>query len=238
VTAENITGVLIAIGVLVLAVLLVVPNDGSPRGAARERIRLEQEASISRHEVGGVTLPRAIDLIGSSLLTIDRVTSAVVRVTKKSMGLRGHASIDSELTPTMVSASWGAPDEIGRSGIGLKYVYYQPPYGEVHVLFSNYRDRAWEEQVASWLKTVLYVEYFKREYPEWTDATYALVMAEGLALGMTDEMAEVSWGSPSDINRTVDSGGMHEQWVYRDILALHSTRYIYFENGILTSWQD
>jgi hypothetical protein len=48
---------------------------------------------------------------------------------------------------------------------------------------------------------------------------------------MTDEMVRLSWGSPRDINRSVGSWGVHEQWVYY-------SSYLYFENGILTSWQD
>lgn len=50
-------------------------------------------------------------------------------------------------------------------------------------------------------------------------------------IGMTDEMTRVSLGSPDDINRTVGSWGTHEQWVYDSL-------YLYFEDGILTSWQD
>lgn len=50
-------------------------------------------------------------------------------------------------------------------------------------------------------------------------------------LGMTKEMAEDSWGKPKDVNRTVGSWGVKEQWVYSDA-------YLYFDNGILNSWQD
>jgi hypothetical protein len=52
-----------------------------------------------------------------------------------------------------------------------------------------------------------------------------------ITLGMTKEQVIASWGSPKDKNRSVGSWGVHEQWVY------HST-YLYFENGILTSYQD
>ena len=45
------------------------------------------------------------------------------------------------------------------------------------------------------------------------------------------QMALESWGQPDDINRSVGSWGVHEQWVYGD-------EYLYFENGKLTSWQD
>src|SRR5690606_4381562 len=52
-------------------------------------------------------------------------------------------------------------------------------------------------------------------------------------LGMTDEMTKASLGSPSDINRSVGSWGVHEQWVYRS-----RKLYLYFENGILKSYQN
>ncbi|HOW20878.1 MAG TPA: hypothetical protein PLH74_04885 [Tenuifilaceae bacterium] len=50
-------------------------------------------------------------------------------------------------------------------------------------------------------------------------------------IGMTKEMARASIGGPSSINTTTGSWGVHEQWVYNN-------KYLYFENGILTSWQD
>ena len=48
---------------------------------------------------------------------------------------------------------------------------------------------------------------------------------------MDREMATISLGSPNDINRTVGSWGVHEQWVYNKI-------YLYFENGKLNSYQN
>jgi len=50
-------------------------------------------------------------------------------------------------------------------------------------------------------------------------------------IGMTKEMAIISLGSPNDINRTVGTWGVHEQWIYEN-------RYLYFENGKLTSYQN
>ena len=51
-------------------------------------------------------------------------------------------------------------------------------------------------------------------------------------IGMTDEMAIESIGKPLKINKTVGSWGVHEQWVYNYDL------YLYFENGILESFQN
>ena len=59
------------------------------------------------------------------------------------------------------------------------------------------------------------------------------ILKREIWLGMTDAMARDSWGSPSDINRSVGSWGVHEQWVYNRYDA-----YLYFENGKLNSWQD
>ena len=50
-------------------------------------------------------------------------------------------------------------------------------------------------------------------------------------IGMTDKMAKESLGNPDDINRTVGSWGVNEQWIY-------GNTYLYFENGILTSYQN
>lgn len=52
-------------------------------------------------------------------------------------------------------------------------------------------------------------------------------------LGMSDDMAIESLGRPSDKNTDVGSWGTHEQWVYRG-RGLN----LYFENGILTSYQE
>lgn len=51
-------------------------------------------------------------------------------------------------------------------------------------------------------------------------------------IGMKDSLAKESWGDPEDINRTVGSWGVREQWVYSN------ENYLYFENGVLTSWQN
>jgi hypothetical protein len=57
------------------------------------------------------------------------------------------------------------------------------------------------------------------------------ILAGKIWIGMTKEMAIESWGKPEDINRTVTSYSVSEQWVYGE-------RYLYFDDGILTSWQD
>lgn len=49
-------------------------------------------------------------------------------------------------------------------------------------------------------------------------------------IGMTaDEVRQSIWGEPDDINKSTYSWGVKEQWCYSDY------RYIYFEDGIVTS---
>ncbi|WP_146548753.1 hypothetical protein [Rummeliibacillus suwonensis] len=53
------------------------------------------------------------------------------------------------------------------------------------------------------------------------------------AIGMTnEEVLESTWGKPQEINKTTSSYGVSEQWVYPDY------KYLYFEDGILTTIQE
>jgi len=57
------------------------------------------------------------------------------------------------------------------------------------------------------------------------------ILNHSIWIGMTDDMAIESIGSSKSINKSVGSWGVHEQWVYEK-------RFLYFENGKLTSWQE
>jgi len=65
----------------------------------------------------------------------------------------------------------------------------------------------------------------------------ALLHSKEITLGMTEEQAVDLLGLPQDKNRSVGSWGVHEQWVFKKKKHNHDT-YLYFENGILTSYQD
>ncbi|QHZ48345.1 hypothetical protein [Bacillus sp. NSP9.1] len=53
-----------------------------------------------------------------------------------------------------------------------------------------------------------------------------------VSIGMTtEEVLTEGWGRPIDINTTVTSNGKREQWVYK------GNKYLYFEDGVLTSIQ-
>lgn len=67
--------------------------------------------------------------------------------------------------------------------------------------------------------------------PGISDEVAKHILAGRFILGMTDKQVRASKGNPDRKNRSIGRWGVHEQWVYP-----HS--YLYFENGILTSWQD
>jgi len=63
------------------------------------------------------------------------------------------------------------------------------------------------------------------------------ILAGTIRIGMTKEQVIASRGKPRDINRTGSALGIQEQWCYGDYGEMPDY-YLYFENGILTSWQD
>ena len=50
-------------------------------------------------------------------------------------------------------------------------------------------------------------------------------------IGAEAAVAEVAWGRPARVNRTVTAAAAREQWVYGD------RQYIYVDNGIITAIQ-
>lgn len=88
-------------------------------------------------------------------------------------------------------------------------------------------------------------------HPELTPAIRSAISSGEVLIGMTTEQVVASRGRPLDINRTTGKWGIHEQWVYvgveanprmqmsrRESLLDHKYGYIYFENGVVTSWQS
>ena len=61
-----------------------------------------------------------------------------------------------------------------------------------------------------------------------------LAKLPGVKIGMSaDQIIKGSnWGKPKSVNRTINSSGTHEQWVYGN------GNYLYFTNGILTTIQN
>lgn len=61
----------------------------------------------------------------------------------------------------------------------------------------------------------------------------SLIKEKSFQLGFTQCAVSAAIGYPERVNRSVYKSGVHEQWVYAD-----GNVYIYFEDGILTSWQE
>jgi len=71
----------------------------------------------------------------------------------------------------------------------------------------------------------------KAKYPSWPNGVCNTVAKKEIHRGMIAEQVKAAWGKPQRINETVGAWGTHEQWVYGDT-------YVYFENGLMTSWQS
>lgn len=51
-------------------------------------------------------------------------------------------------------------------------------------------------------------------------------------IGWNKELCKEAWGEPKSVNKTTTAYGVHEQWVYS------TSRYLYFDDGVLTSIQE
>ena len=71
----------------------------------------------------------------------------------------------------------------------------------------------------------------KVKYSHWSNEVCNTVAAKEIHRGMTAEQVKAAWGKPQRNNESVGKWGTHEQWVYGDT-------YVYFENGLITSWQS
>jgi len=82
-----------------------------------------------------------------------------------------------------------------------------------------------------------------------TDMIKLYVAGNLIHIGMNAIEVQASIGFPYEVNKTTGVWGVHEQWVYTHYSTLiyctihndeniHKYDYLYFENGILTSWQN
>lgn len=58
-----------------------------------------------------------------------------------------------------------------------------------------------------------------------------------IVTGMSETHVRRSWGTPTKINRSTGSYGVHEQWVYENG-SIGRSQYVYFQNGVVTSIQS
>lgn len=80
---------------------------------------------------------------------------------------------------------------------------------------------------------VIDINYFNKLVKKYGTQYANLIIAKQVKVGMTKQMVLESWGQPYEgINETTGSFGVHEQWCYGN------GKYLYFENGKLTTIQD
>ncbi|MBQ4622463.1 MAG: hypothetical protein IJB28_07415 [Bacteroidaceae bacterium] len=78
------------------------------------------------------------------------------------------------------------------------------------------------------------LEKFEKMASKYGKSTAKMMVERKVRIGWSKQMCIDSWGHPDDINRTIGSWGVHEQWVYGEIYC----SYLYFEDGVLTSIQN
>ena len=76
-----------------------------------------------------------------------------------------------------------------------------------------------------------FFEHDPRQIFNWSDRVWNAIAYQDVFVGMKKEQAQLSWGKPKDINRTLNSRVIKEQWVYG------SGSYLYFEDGLLVAIQ-
>lgn len=112
-----------------------------------------------------------------------------------------------------------------------------------HADFESSYDRGWIHQSLVSKEKTTRVTMGQRRRQEFIDRHQSIsqkykntILNGKIILGMNREMVRASWGEPGDINKSVGSYGVHEQWIYGDYTT--DRYFLYFENGILTSWQE
>lgn len=68
------------------------------------------------------------------------------------------------------------------------------------------------------------------------ESVEAAIAQRKIIVGMTRSEAERAWGEPTRKNTSRGSRGSREQWVY--VRSKTVSQYVYFEDGLLTSWQS
>lgn len=121
-----------------------------------------------------------------------------------------------------------------------KYIYSSEEYfessyknGWVHKSLISY-SMVEKPKLSKWELIVQRRKEFIQKNPSLSEKTKFAIMVGNILIGMNKEMVIASLGFPDDINKTVTSGNVHEQWIYES----GTIEYVYFDNDILTSWQE
>ncbi len=85
----------------------------------------------------------------------------------------------------------------------------------------------------TWNSSILYNYMISKPKETTENDTTQKPLKNEPEIGMTaEEVKNSTWGKPTKINKTTTKYGVHEQWVYS------SGKYIYFDDGVVTSIQE
>lgn len=81
---------------------------------------------------------------------------------------------------------------------------------------------------------------FLADNPKLPEPYYSAIANGEICIGMNLYMVIAAIGKPYDVNRSTGSWGIHDQWVMGAYNSARDPRYwyVYFENGIVVSWQS
>jgi hypothetical protein len=122
---------------------------------------------------------------------------------------------------------------LGDSSMPIRIIYELPNGKKSEILASFGKTNS--RGSFTWLDTFIKInnleEFFtevnpKLKYPNISESVWALIMKEEVKVGMSEEECILSWGKPSEINKT--SYGT-DQWVY-------GNSYLYFEKRKLVAF--
>lgn len=210
-----------------------------------------QQTEISKLEKQKIEIQKNINLLNDSIIKIDSEI--------KKLKQNRYNKVAYDTTAIKINIRKGGklrdkPDAYSDAILELSadeeaYVYdFENNYFKVCLgSYCGYVSDLWVEinpSINKFVKNkeaINYEKYLEQKKSELSTYEYSLLkkygkdtynkLKKGLYwIGMTKEMAKISLGNPKDINKTVGSWGVHEQWVYNNL-------FLYFENNKLTSYQ-
>lgn len=208
-----------------------------------------------------VDLEKSIKVLSDSLMKIKHEISMIEAKNKMNAkdqeGIPAYCSAGTKIRPNptpvapiLVTVDNGDSIKVIDFYDGYYGVKYDSIYGYINEMWvvtsdelrklkeDKIQEKKRNEEVEEW-REKLKVERQNEVFVEKSKKRYGVVIYNRIKngeywLGMTEDMAILSLGRPEKINRSVGRWGIREQWVFDKLNRL----YLYFENGILVSYQN
>ncbi|MEL7834264.1 hypothetical protein [Fodinibius sp. Rm-B-1B1-1] len=220
-------------------------------------ILLAQEVDSLNSEINQLNQNK--NLIESQIDSLETEREQLVNKISELRGQVNKIKLESERekgVPTRISMIGGRlrdkPSSNGNVIVELEendevliYDWFQKPYvkasynGEVgYISYGALKENKFVRQIKSQIKQKELQKIqennpkLARLIKKYGESTAKRLIDGEIWIGMTDEMAREALGRPNDVNRTTTSYSVREQWVYPN------GKYLYFEDGVLDSWQE